>query len=431
MQRVTVDFFTDQKRRSRQALITVIAFLFIVNLTVLAIMPFISMIIGLAFPDIFLIAPPLSMMIAGLIVGGVAFWTMSKIAADGGAVAVELGGQKVEPGTNDPQQKRLLRIVEEVSLAANLPAKPDVYIIPDQTINAFASGVYLDASAVAATSGALEHLTDDELRAVMAHEFGHLRYGDTRDGSYLVAVSSGLHALYSLGRWLSKGLNKIYLFLAAIIASKPSYEVVYVRDGTVVSRTEVPSTRAGVSFGLMLILAPFWLAALFWRMIGFVGVVGARILYFVHSRRQEFRADLAAVQFTRHPQALVSAFEKILLARRPTPLAENPNYAALMIDYPLAASDMVAGYYSAKEWIVLKRGHYRSRGFWAKMGRLRVTLFGVFEWLWYKLLFLMRNIFSTHPDMLVRIRMIDPQYPRERYLALVRELALALRAEVG
>src|SRR3989344_2926014 len=84
------------------------------------------------------------------------------------------GAREVTPDV-DP---RLFNVVEEMKIAANLPAMPRVYIIDEPSPNAFATGIRTDKSAVAVTAGLLEQMSRDELQGVIAHEMSHIANRD-------------------------------------------------------------------------------------------------------------------------------------------------------------------------------------------------------------------------------------------------------------
>jgi heat shock protein HtpX len=89
----------------------------------------------------------------------------------GAKIALAVNGAKEITKKDDP---RLWRTVENISITDGLPM-PKVYIMNDPAPNAFATGRKPEASAVCATSGLLEMMTDTELEGVIAHEMGHIK----------------------------------------------------------------------------------------------------------------------------------------------------------------------------------------------------------------------------------------------------------------
>ncbi|MEM7054752.1 MAG: M48 family metalloprotease, partial [Pseudomonadota bacterium] len=125
---------------------------------------------------------------------------------DGGAqVARELGGTEVDGSTSDPLRRRLLNVVEEMSIASGVPV-PAVFVLEqEEGINAFAAGWSPSDAAIAVTRGALESLSRQELQGVIAHEFSHVFNGDMRLNIRLMGVLFGILVLAIIGRKLLQG----------------------------------------------------------------------------------------------------------------------------------------------------------------------------------------------------------------------------------
>src|SRR5690349_20484629 len=104
---------------------------------------------------------------------------MLRFFGGGHRVASSLGGLPVDPEKSISQHVEVHRMVTELSEIAKLTQTPKVYVIPTQEKNAFAAGFTPDTNVVAVTDGLLKILTKEELRAVLAHEVGHLANGDT------------------------------------------------------------------------------------------------------------------------------------------------------------------------------------------------------------------------------------------------------------
>src|SRR5690625_272179 len=88
---------------------------------------------------------------------------------------------------NREEHAQLYGIVEELSLAARLPM-PDVYIVDDPALNAFATGIKPEKGAIAVTTGLLEALNREELSGVIAHELAHIRNYDVRLMTICIAL---------------------------------------------------------------------------------------------------------------------------------------------------------------------------------------------------------------------------------------------------
>merc|ERR1719359_1683301 len=147
---------------------------------------------------------------AGLLaytVGLPVLMTLGQLAYFGGpGVAKAMGGQ-------ESTDRRLIRLAHEAAEAVGVKA-PFVYEVPSREPNAFAtSGLTSKDTTVAVTTGIREVLTDNELKAVLAHEMGHLKYSDVVRNMHIAAAGAGLGGLYETGRMLlrssdSKGSRK-------------------------------------------------------------------------------------------------------------------------------------------------------------------------------------------------------------------------------
>jgi Zn-dependent protease with chaperone function len=211
----------------------------------------------------------------------IAFGSLFKIISlrgGGGVVARSVGGIPVTPNTTDPQKRRLVNVVEEMAVASGVRV-PEIYILPEQGINAFAAGYSPDDAAVAVTQGALDTLTRDELQGVVAHEFSHILNGDMRLNIRLIGLLFGIFLLTIIGRVVVRS-----------IASSGSS-----RSGG----------KKGGGAALFLLLG---LALI---IIGYLGVFFGRLIQAAVSRQREFLADASAVQFTRNPDGLAGALRKI------------------------------------------------------------------------------------------------------------------------
>jgi Zn-dependent protease with chaperone function len=223
--------------------------------------------------------------VAGSVITVVGLASLGKIAglrAGGSAVAESVGGRRLDPRTADPQERRLLNVVEEMAIASGVPV-PAVYILPQEnTINAFAAGFTPDDAALGFTAGALHDLNRDELQGVVAHEFSHVLNGDMRLNIHLIGVLFGILVLSILGQGL----------LRASFAGETGPRR---RDG-----------KEGASIALVFAAVGLVLMA-----AGTIGVFFGRLIQSAVSRQREFLADAAAVQFTRNPDGLAGALRKI------------------------------------------------------------------------------------------------------------------------
>jgi Zn-dependent protease with chaperone function len=220
-----------------------------------------------------------------MVIGAVVKW--SSLSSGGGAVAEALGGRRIAPDSADFYEKRLLNIVEEVSIAAGLRV-PEVWVLDDESgINAFAAGGDQSSAAVAVSRGCLEHLSRDELQGVIGHECSHILNGDMRLNFHMMAWIAGILVLSVLGQ--------VFIRLAPYTS------------GTVSSgSSESRKKQEASSLPLLLLIGGFVLL-----IAGSVGAFFARWIQAAISRQREFLADASAVQFTRDPEGICNALKKI------------------------------------------------------------------------------------------------------------------------
>jgi Zn-dependent protease with chaperone function len=215
-------------------------------------------------PEVFLIAAVATL---GVITCGCAYKT-SQLAEGGSAVAETLGGELVQSNTTDPNERKLLDVVEEMAIASGVPM-PKVYVLNNEKgINAFAAGHTPSDAAIGVTHGCIMLLSRDELQGVIGHEFSHLLNGDMRLNIRLIGILFGILCIATIGRIL-----------------------LYARSGN--------RNNAGPLIGIALLA------------IGSIGVFFGRLIQAAVSRQREFLADASSVQFTRNPGGLSGALQKI------------------------------------------------------------------------------------------------------------------------
>jgi len=194
----------------------------------------------------------------------------NELAAGGSAVATLMGGRLVNQNTTDANERKLLNVVEEMSIAAGVPM-PQVYVLENERgINAFAAGHSTGDAAVGVTRGCIELLSRDELQGVIGHEFSHILNGDMRLNLRLIGIIFGLLCIATIGRIL-----------------------LYARSSNSRDKNPLPI------LGLALII------------LGAIGVFFGRLIQAAVSRQREFLADASSVQFTRNPAGLSGALQKI------------------------------------------------------------------------------------------------------------------------
>lgn len=207
-------------------------------------------------------------------------WVIMNLVAlfQGDNILLSLSGARKIGPRDHP---RLYNIVEEMQIAAGLEKMPDVYIIDDQALNAFAVGRDKNKAAVAVTAGLLARLNRDELQGVIAHEMAHIKNRDV----LLMTVTSVMLGTIVILSWYA---SRMMIF-----------------GGAGGSRRD--SGGGGGQIIIMLIaLVLVILAPIF-----------AQLIYFAISRKREYLADASGALFTRYPEGLASALEKIASSTQP------------------------------------------------------------------------------------------------------------------
>ena len=192
--------------------------------------------------------------------------------------------------TNENSPK-FYALVEQLSQNADIPM-PKVYVINDPTPNAFATGRNPEHAAVAATTGILNGLNNDELAGVIAHELAHIRHRDILIGTIAATVVGTITFLAQMAGW-------------ALMFS---------------GRGGDRGSRDGFASLFLIILAP----------------IAATLLQLAISRSREFAADEGSAAISGQPLALASALEKISSVNQIKPVSHSgPATAHMFIVNPL------------------------------------------------------------------------------------------------
>jgi Zn-dependent protease with chaperone function len=211
-----------------------------------------------------------------LILGGSSYKALS-LSGGGPTVAEMLGGRLVSHATTDLQQRQLLNVVEEMAIAAGMPI-PQVYLLSDTSINAFAAGVSPANAVIGITEGTLRRLSREELQGVIAHEFSHIANGDMRLNIRLIGMLHGILLIGLIGYFLVRSLR----FAGRSRSSKGGAGLLAI---------------AALGIGLMI--------------IGYAGSFFGQWIKAIVSRQREYLADSSAVQFTRNQDGIAGALKKI------------------------------------------------------------------------------------------------------------------------
>lgn len=196
---------------------------------------------------------------------------------------------------DNPQTREIFRSVENVALAAGLP-RPRVYIIDDDSMNAFATGRSPRDASVALTRGIIKKLSRPELEGVIAHEMAHIGNRDIR-----------------LDMLLITGVG-VTVFAADVIMRAVFY-------GNIGNNEDNKNGGAAV---LMMV----WLAFMVFNFII------TPILRMAVSRNREYAADATGAQITRNPRALANALRKITTDSRVECLDKAKSMSAICIANP-------------------------------------------------------------------------------------------------
>lgn len=241
--------------------------------------------------------------VGGLAIAGILWFFLTVIAVlKGHSILLAFSGAREVKHDDAPQ---LYNIIEEMRIAAALPSTPKVYIIESRAPNAFAVGTPNNA-AVAVTTGLLSVLSRDELQGVVAHEIGHISNQDTK---FLTIAG-------------------VMLGTIVIIADIFTRSMFYGSLGG--RRSSLRSSREG---GNQLQVILFIIAIV----LAILAPLLANIIYLACSRSREYLADASSALFTRYPEGLASALEKISKFSLPLDAA-NRVTAPMYIINPLKAA---------------------------------------------------------------------------------------------
>ena len=184
---------------------------------------------------------------------------------------IVLSLNKARPATKEEDQK-LVNILDSLMITAGLPNKPRLYVVDDNQPNAFATGRNPQNAVICVTTALLDKLDYYELEGVIAHEMSHIKNYDIRL-SCVVSVMVGFIVMLS------------DLFTRALFWGG-------VRDSDSDSKANGILMLIGLVF---LILSPIF----------------GSLMQLALSRKREFLADSTAVEFTRNPDGLISALQKL------------------------------------------------------------------------------------------------------------------------
>jgi heat shock protein HtpX len=191
----------------------------------------------------------------------------------------------------------LHRIVRRLSQKAGMPM-PKVYIIPDMSPNAFATGRNPNHAAVAATEGIMQLLSEEELSGVMAHELSHVRNRDILIGTMAATVAGAISYMAQMAQW------------AMIFGG---------------GRRDDNEGGSPVAAIVMMIVAP----------------IAAMLIQMAISRSREYAADEGGARLQGNPHALANALRKLQNGAKMIPMHATPATSHMMIVNPFNAGLMM------------------------------------------------------------------------------------------
>jgi Zn-dependent protease with chaperone function len=288
-----MNFFEEQDKARSQT--TRLVIMFLVGIIALGIIAFVSIFVGYVFiledgynvqEEAFTVASLVTIVLVIILL--LATWIkIAQLRKGGGPqVAKELGGVLLDEGNLDKVEgvsqhkiKVLMNINKEMALASGVPV-PNLYLIEDEGVNAFAAGYTPLNSVIGVTSGAINSLNREELQGVIAHEYSHILNGDVKINLRFAGILFGLTVVYYIGEFLLRLFGRG-------------------------SRRRSSKKEGGSVAGLLIIIA----IAFF--VIGLIGRLFANVIGSLVSKQREFLADASAVQFTRNPNGIANALNKI------------------------------------------------------------------------------------------------------------------------
>jgi heat shock protein HtpX len=215
----------------------------------------------------------------------IAYFFSEKIAL------MQYSAQPVTPSQNPDVYNRVAPIVQNLSQRMGIPM-PKLWIIPEESPNAFATGRNPQHASVAFTQGILQVMNDRELEGVIAHELGHVLHRDILISSVAATIAGALTMLARMAFWFGG------------------------------PRRSDDEERGGGGLGgiLMLIVAP----------------IAAALIQMAISRTREFSADEASAKYTGNSSELISALGKLEAYSKRLPMEASPSTAHLFIIKPMS-----------------------------------------------------------------------------------------------
>jgi heat shock protein HtpX len=206
--------------------------------------------------------------------------------------------QEVTPS----ESPELHQIVAGLAQRANIPM-PRIYVMPEDSPNAFATGRNPEHAVVAVTEGLLKLMNREELEGVLAHELAHVRNRDILIGSIAATMAGAIMILANMARW------------TAFMGGGSSSDNQGGRRGL-----------GGIGLIVMSILAP----------------LAAMLIQMAISRSREYQADASGAEFAGHPIGLANALKKLGTYTKKLPMNASPQTAHMFIVNPLSGRSLMS-----------------------------------------------------------------------------------------
>jgi len=223
-----------------------------------------------------------------LVMNFVSYWFSDKIV---------LSMYRAQPVT-EAQAPDLYGSVRRLSQKAGLPM-PKVYIIPEQALNAFATGRNPEHGVVAVTEGILRALSSEELEGVLSHELSHIKHRDILTGTIVATIAGAISMLAQMAQW------------AMIFGG---------------GRRDDDEGGSPIVALVMMIVAP----------------IAAMLVQMAISRTREYEADKGGAKIAGNPYGLVNALQKLEQAKQVVPMQDaKPATAHMFIVNPLTGGGLM------------------------------------------------------------------------------------------
>jgi heat shock protein HtpX len=200
------------------------------------------------------------------------------------------------------ESPELHQIVTGLAQRANIPM-PRIYIIPEDSPNAFATGRNPEHAVVAVTEGLLKLMNRDELEGVLSHELAHVKNRDILIGSIAATMAGAIMILANMARWTA-----------------------FMGGGSSSDNQGGGRGLGGIGLIVMSILAP----------------LAAMLIQMAISRSREYQADASGAEFAGHPNGLANALKKLGTYTKKLPMNASPQTAHMFIVNPLSGRSLMS-----------------------------------------------------------------------------------------